>query len=992
MMPILRKIILISISIILLSELASAQTYFPAGIDNTNLAIWLDANSGVTVNAGNVTQWTDLSGNGRNATQATTANSPILINNVLNGQSVIRFDGINDFLGTGAIPALNNNILHTTFAVFQSKKPATPSAAFYSSYGANVPTWGLYTAQNPSLLTANSVFFEAIDGSGNPVFRQSQSFIDTDPLPRPYVVATGIWNGNSTTTTTLIDFYRNDQQGNFSGGTVTAPSASPGTHSNTTIGAYPDSTNFLEGDIAEIIIYNAVLNNVQRNLIQSYLFAKYNIASGGLAYYTPPAPTQYIQGISGIGRDAVSQQLTASSAGLNISSGIVSGDFLANPITYLMYGYQSATNPITTQNLPSTQVLNRWQRDWYINFNGNNVGRLNLSFDFGDGGVAGTPNGTYALLYRANQTGAYRIVSLSKTIQNTDQVVFEIAANTAGNGYYTLGTFQKLPGAGNALAFDGTNDQVEIPNSSLTNFGTGNFTIEAWVKTNATNRTIFETANAGLTRRKELIIDGSGTLVGKVTGSNGTATMTGSVINDNEWHHVALVYSSGSSSLYVDGANTSTSNVDAGNTDTGTPLFLGRNAAGGSFFLGQIDELRIWNTARTESNIRSKMCSKLDFDNADLVAYFQLDESGGSSMALDIARSQTATLQGFAFTASSGWLTSGARLGDYSTFVYGARTLSFANPSGSGETDNLNISVPVSGNPTAPIGIHLYYVEGAPNVTTLPAGLNSYDDSRYWGILILGPATYTYSATYNYATNSNVNLDTGIEFIYRADNAATSWIRASGGVTNTLTTSIKRLVINGLTGTEILLASPITRALPISLLTFEVSKNNEESIALDWQTISETNNAYFEIQRSADSQDFETLAQVEGQGNSQALTDYQWIDYQPLSGFNYYRLKQIDQDGQFSFSPIRGIRFLPLWQVSLYPNPSQEKINISFSQNLNRSIPLVILNQQGQKVRELNISKDVRSHQFIVKDLPAGIYYLQGLDIEHPFTFKFIKY
>lgn len=93
--------------------------------------------------------------------------------------------------------------------------------------------------------------------------------------------------------------------------------------------------------------------------------------------------------------------------------------------------------------------------------------------------------------------------------------------------------------------------------------------------------------------------------------------------------------------------------------------------------------------------------------------------------------------------------------------------------------------------------------------------------------------------------------------------------------------------------------------LPVDWLSFELEQIEEE-IWLNWTVASERNNAYFEIEKSRDGQSFWSIGEVAGQGNSDFSKTYQFMD-RPHWGNNYYRIRQVDYDGEVSFSPIQKI-------------------------------------------------------------------------------------
>lgn len=112
---------------------------------------------------------------------------------------------------------------------------------------------------------------------------------------------------------------------------------------------------------------------------------------------------------------------------------------------------------------------------------------------------------------------------------------------------------------------------------------------------------------------------------------------------------------------------------------------------------------------------------------------------------------------------------------------------------------------------------------------------------------------------------------------------------------------------------------------PVELLSFEATAEGK-NIELSWSTITETNNDRFELERSSDGKLFHTIHTEKGAGNSSALLHYMYTDHSPSTGKNYYRLKQIDLDGQFTYSEIRALYIASANEIILSPNPAQNSI------------------------------------------------------------------
>ena len=117
---------------------------------------------------------------------------------------------------------------------------------------------------------------------------------------------------------------------------------------------------------------------------------------------------------------------------------------------------------------------------------------------------------------------------------------------------------------------------------------------------------------------------------------------------------------------------------------------------------------------------------------------------------------------------------------------------------------------------------------------------------------------------------------------------------------------------------------------PIELLSFSVYSLSNGTVKIRWQTLTETNNDFFTIERSRDAEYWEELAYVKGAGNSQETLNYQEIDRQPFLETSYYRLKQTDYNGEFSYSQIMDIYMDPgrVMPLEVYPIPTRGPLSI----------------------------------------------------------------
>jgi len=170
-----------------------------------------------------------------------------------------------------------------------------------------------------------------------------------------------------------------------------------------------------------------------------------------------------------------------------------------------------------------------------------------------------------------------------------------------------------------------------------------------------------------------------------------------------------------------------------------------------------------------------------------------------------------------------------------------------------------------------------------------------------------------------------------------------------------------------------------TGIVPVELTSFAASVVNG-TVLLKWSTATETNNSGFAVEKSSDNSSFTTIAFIDGNGTTSERSDYAYSDNQPVSAVTYYRLKQIDFDGTYSYSKVIEVNSDVPGAFGLaqnYPNPFNPTTNISFGIPEANNVSLKVYNTLGQEVKTLiNKFMDAGSYEvtFEAFDLPAGIY------------------
>jgi len=181
--------------------------------------------------------------------------------------------------------------------------------------------------------------------------------------------------------------------------------------------------------------------------------------------------------------------------------------------------------------------------------------------------------------------------------------------------------------------------------------------------------------------------------------------------------------------------------------------------------------------------------------------------------------------------------------------------------------------------------------------------------------------------------------------------------------------------------------------LPIELLRFEAIKENGAA-KLNWTTATETNNRYFSIERSADGESWSSIGKLNSKaqnGNSLAPLSYSFTDNSLLSGNNYYRFKQVDHNGKFSYSPVKVIYNARITPV-VYPNPFENNFNLNVLSDAGSQIKYTVFNNLGQLVLEEEFTQGDNGNfaRKVGINQGAGIYYMVLQVNAERFTYKLV--
>lgn len=211
---------------------------------------------------------------------------------------------------------------------------------------------------------------------------------------------------------------------------------------------------------------------------------------------------------------------------------------------------------------------------------------------------------------------------------------------------------------------------------------------------------------------------------------------------------------------------------------------------------------------------------------------------------------------------------------------------------------------------------------------------------------------------------------------------------------------VPKNAIGSATGCNANMRSFTTRGwLPVTFTTFNGRTEGSVNL-LQWTTATETNNKAFELERSADGRNFTAIATIASKaegGNSTSALSYQYSDVRPLSGTNYYRLKQIDKDGKFAYSDIVTLKSkaTDIRISSVYPNPSRNELNLVIASPSSEKATIVVTDLSGKVILQRATQLVIGDTQELlnVQSLSAGTYIVKvicanGCDA----TQRFVKY
>ncbi|WP_176521636.1 T9SS type A sorting domain-containing protein [Longimonas halophila] len=481
--------------------------------------------------------------------------------------------------------------------------------------------------------------------------------------------------------------------------------------------------------------------------------------------------------------------------------------------------------------------------------------------------------------------------------------------------------------------------------------------------------------------------DGGAMVNDILSSSTGTAqpTITNTIFFDNVAPNVGdSIFNRGTGaepairhSLFTDGVSNDVNGTPAVNENNlaGDPLFANASTPAGpdGTFATNDDGLRLTSNSPT-----------LDRGSADA-----LDTNGDGTR--DITTDFTGGDRAFAATVD---------LGAYERRQYESTgsTPATAGQTGFFQLGSTDATVLFRENTNSSGGLSATKSGSAPSGPTLPSNLAP----ATWEInSTMSGGTVTYSVTFDLTGVPGINSFTDLS-IFKSDDGGSTWtdLQGAAGVTLVYDPVRNRIAADGLDSFSLFAVGGGSNPLPVELAGFEAKRSGHEAVTLRWETLSETNNAGFEVQRSAASsaetppvetpqwdvstgESWHTIARLDGAGTTDTPQSYRFEDADlPYAADSLsYRLRQIDADGTESFSePVTVTRQVTQAELlPTYPNPVRGQTTIRYAVPEQQDVRIELYDMLGRRVQTVvNSQAEGRPEaQLDVRGLASGTYFLR---------------
>ncbi len=209
--------------------------------------------------------------------------------------------------------------------------------------------------------------------------------------------------------------------------------------------------------------------------------------------------------------------------------------------------------------------------------------------------------------------------------------------------------------------------------------------------------------------------------------------------------------------------------------------------------------------------------------------------------------------------------------------------------------------------------------------------------------------------------------------------AGTGWVNSVATTHNTSNVAefFGQINLAGVNSFSAWTASSATNPLPITLVYFDAQYLKEKTTLIAWKTLSQVDNAYFEVEKSINGNEFVKIQTIDGAGTTNQIREYRMLD-EDFTQSAYYRLRQVDINGKFTYSQVEYVKYDGNLVLEIYPNPTTDRINIKLNENSEQN-ELQITDLQGKFILQAQ-GNITTLEQNINQQLPnwaRGIYFVK---------------
>ncbi|MEZ4722547.1 MAG: hypothetical protein R2813_11800 [Flavobacteriales bacterium] len=268
-------------------------------------------------------------------------------------------------------------------------------------------------------------------------------------------------------------------------------------------------------------------------------------------------------------------------------------------------------------------------------------------------------------------------------------------------------------------------------------------------------------------------------------------------------------------------------------------------------------------------------------------------------------------------------------------------------------------------------------------VTDLPAGIQA-RLARDWAASETGEVgtvtiSFDLSSVFGSITTSDLRLLIDDDGVYASGATATAGATSLGGGVYQWTgidiDNNQHFTVGSINSTQ--------TPLPVELISFSAIVSDSNAVDLTWTTASEVNNDYFTIERSFDEETWVAIERVPASGNSRTYIEYETVDRNPVIGLSFYRLKQTDLDGKFSYSEIRKVlmyeQTINDGSLAIIPNPTAGYVTILSNNEELFNFQVLALSGVDVSDQVNVIERSISQMRLDLSALPHGLYVIKTL-------------